>query len=177
VIDASKANPEKIKAGTTGLQSFPHFANVQLQKEANLKFAVVHFDGGAPEMTALLGGHIDVAFNGLPEVLSGFKSGQIRALGIMDKQESKYLPGVKTVEAQGYKIYSYAFAPICAPAGTPRNVVEYLSGAIRKALDTEEHKKKMDQLGYEIRSMTPEQIEAFWAETEAVTQSMMDLVK
>jgi tripartite-type tricarboxylate transporter receptor subunit TctC len=177
LIDAARANPEKIKGGTTGLQSFPHIANIRLQKEANMKFAVVHFDGGVPEMTALLGGHIDVAFNGLPEVLAGFKGGKVRALGVMDKQESKYLPGVKTVESLGYKIYSYAVGTICLPAGTPKVIVDYLSDAIKRAMGTEDHMKKMDEFGFDVRTINPDQIDAMWAGIEAETKEVMHLFR
>ena len=177
VVDAAKANPEKIKAGTNGLQSFPHLANVRFQQAAKVKFAVVHFDGGNPEMISLLGGHIDVAFNGLSEVLTSIRGGKLRALGIMDKKESKALPGVKTVEALGYKAYGYTFSPWSVPAGTPKPIVEYLATAMRKAMSTPEHMEKMDQLGYETPSMTPEQISALWIESEEETKSIMELIR
>jgi len=67
VVEAAKAAPEKIRAGMTGYLSTGHFANLEFQRAAGIRLATVNFQGGGPQVTALLGGHIDLAFNSLGE--------------------------------------------------------------------------------------------------------------
>lgn len=177
VIDAAKANPRKVRAGTTGLLSNSHLAVLMLEKAADVKFASVHFEGGAPAMTALLGGHVDIAFNTLPNVVVPTKTGQVRTLGVMDKEESGFLPGVRTVESQGYKVYMSSTGGLAAPSGTPREVVDLLSGALKKAMATEDHRSKMEEMGQLVRFMDPAQLAAFWNEMEADIVPLMDLAR
>jgi tripartite-type tricarboxylate transporter receptor subunit TctC len=76
LVEAAKANPGSIKFGTAGIMSVNHLAMLQLEKAIGAKLTFVHFDGGAPEVTALLGGHIDVATNVASEIT------QYRVLGV-----------------------------------------------------------------------------------------------
>jgi len=75
VIDAAKANPEKVKFGTTGIAGAPHMAAVLLEMATGAKFAFVHFSGGAPSSAALLGGNVDVGAGTVPEYLPTVKIG------------------------------------------------------------------------------------------------------
>ena len=101
LLDAAKANPEGIKAASTGVLSHDHLNALMWEKLAGVKFAVVQFDGGAPALTALVGGHVDAFFGNIGSVTSLLKDGKIRILGMMAKEENKFAPGVKTMEAAG----------------------------------------------------------------------------
>lgn len=166
LIEAAKANPEKIKAADIGVLSGKHLAILDLQKATGAKFAIVHFSGGSQAMTALLGGHIDVNFCTAGEVPSQYKAGEVRLLGIMDKQPSKFYPGITTLESQGYKVYSTSSRGWAAPAGTPKEVVDKLSAALKKAMEDPEHQKKIEATTSELRYMNPAQMAAYWAEME-----------
>lgn len=134
LVDAAKANRGKIKAGTPGLMSPAHLGILQLQQETGAEFAIVHFQGGAPAGTALLGGHIDVAFIVIPEMLPHVKSGVARGLGILDDESSELLPDAKTLLALGYKVSMPTTLGISAPAGTPKTIATILSNSIKKAV-------------------------------------------
>jgi len=177
IVDAAKANPQKIKAGTTGILGPSHLGLLQLQKVTGVQLAPVHFDGGAPQMTALLGGHIDLATNIVPEVMSPSKAGQIRLLGVMDKTESRFLPGVKTFESQGYSVVSTSPVGISAPAGTAKEIVAILAASMKKAVSTTEWKNKMEQLGYTTMVPDPKDYAAFWLESETRVKPLMELAK
>ena len=177
VIDAAKANPGKIKAGATGILGPSHLGLLQLQQVAGLQLAAVQFDGGAPQMTALLGGHIDLATNITPEVMGPSKAGQIRLLGVMDKTESPFLAGVKTFESQGYPVVSTSPVGISAPAGTPKEIVAILAASMKKAVSTTDWKGKMDELGFTTMVPDPSGYAAFWQETEARVKPLMELAK
>ncbi|MGE5618105.1 MAG: tripartite tricarboxylate transporter substrate binding protein [Sphingomonadaceae bacterium] len=177
LLDAAKANPEKIKASSVGVMGPEHLSILQLQKAAGVKFAIVQFEGSAPATSALLGGHTDFQLGTLGVFASAYKNGQVRFLGVMDKEESRLLPGVKTTESQGYKIYSYVTRVLSVPAGTPAPVVDVLSSAVKKAMETEEHKKKIEEMGMTLTYMGPDQTAAFWDDVETQVKPLMELAK
>jgi tripartite-type tricarboxylate transporter receptor subunit TctC len=177
LVEAAKANPGKLKASATGILSDDHLAILQLQRLANVKFAIVQFDGSAPAMTALLGGHTDVYFGNIGDTAPQFKAGEVRVLGVMDPQESPFLPGVKTVESQGWKLYSSSSRGLIAPAGVPKEIVQLFANAIKQGMDNEEHKKKMDEQGLTVRYMDPAQMEAYWTEMEGWVAPLVDEAK
>lgn len=167
LLDAAKANPWKIKTATGGILSTNHTQTLELNKLAGVDIGVVHFTGDGPGMASLLGGHVEIFLAQVGSVLVQVRSGEVRVLGVMDREESKFLPGVRTLEAQGYKLYADSSRGISAPAGTPREIVDLLSSAIKRAMDDQEHKKKMDEAGLALRYMDARQYEAYWADYEA----------
>lgn len=177
VIDAAKANPEKVKVGDTGVLSGPHLNTLLVQRMAGVKFASVHFDGASSALTALMGEHVDVQAGYVGDVLSSIKSGQARALGVMDKQESPFLPGVPTFESQGFKVYQSAARAFQAPAGTPKEIVKVLSDSLKKASESPDVKKKMDDMGLAIRFMDSDAFAAFWTENEDSIKVLIDDAK
>jgi tripartite-type tricarboxylate transporter receptor subunit TctC len=178
VVEAAKAKPKKVKISTTGIQADEHFAIVQLEKMTGAQFAIVHFAQGiAPAVTALLGGKIDVFCGNVGDLLAQFKSGEVRILGIMDNEESPFYPGVKTFEALGYKLYGSSSRGFSAPGGTPKDIVNILSGAIKKVVATEDHKKRMADMGLTLRYMDPVQYAKYWSEYEATIKELLPLTK
>ncbi|MHB8909932.1 MAG: Bug family tripartite tricarboxylate transporter substrate binding protein [Syntrophales bacterium] len=178
VIEAAKANPRKIRISTTGIQSDETFGILQLQKMTGAQFALVHFaQGNAASMTAFLGGKIEVYCGNVGDILPQVKSGEVRLLGIMDDEESPFYPGVKTFEQQGYKLYNSSSRGFAAPAGTPKEVVNVLSGAIKKVVATEDHKKRMAEMGLTIRYMDPVQYAKYWIENESMIKELLPLTK
>jgi tripartite-type tricarboxylate transporter receptor subunit TctC len=178
VVEAAKANPKKLRISTTGIQSDEAFGILQFQKMTGAQFALVHFSQGiAPAMTAFLGGKIDLFCGNVGDLLSQFKSGEVRILGIMDDEMSPFYPGVKTFEEQGYKLYSSSSRGFAAPAGTPKEAVGILSGAIRKVVATEDHKKRMADMGLTIRYLDPAQYAKYWNEYEATLKELLPLTK
>ena len=80
LIDAAKKNPGKISACTTGILSDDHLAILMVQEATEAEFRIVHFDGGAQQITGVLGGHVDVAFDNVGGVFKRVQSGECAAL-------------------------------------------------------------------------------------------------
>jgi tripartite-type tricarboxylate transporter receptor subunit TctC len=177
LVDAAKANPGKIKIGHTGGLSSFELGMLMFQKVAGIQLAPVQFDGGAPILTATLGGHIDISLNITPEVAGFIKGGQVRALGVMDKEESKFLPGVKTFESQGYPVKVTSPVGLSAPAGTPKEIVAVLAGSMKKAVATTEWKSKMDELGFTMMNPDPAEYAATWGEWEIMLKPLVEMAK
>jgi tripartite-type tricarboxylate transporter receptor subunit TctC len=177
LIEAARAKPYAIKVATTGILGTPHLASLQLQKAAGVKFASVQFEGGAPAITALMGNHVDVALNPLSEVLSQAKAGKFKVLGIFGKSESPLLPGTKTMESQGYKVYMTGASGLCAPAGVSKDVVKVYSEAIKKAVTDMEHQKRLIEFGYIPNYLSPEEYASFWSEYESDVKPLLEMGK
>lgn len=173
LIDAAKAKPETLKAGSTGVLALGHQTGLLLEKAAGVKFAFVHFDGSGPATTALLGGHVECSFLEVTPVLQHVKGGTIRALGLAAKEESPDLPGVRTLEAQGYKVYMAARGLMMAPAGLPEKVRDVLVRAFKKVIENPEHKKKQAELGTPMRYLSPEESDLLWDEIEATVKPLI----
>jgi tripartite-type tricarboxylate transporter receptor subunit TctC len=178
LVEAGKAKPKTITITTTGVQSDEHFSLLQLQKMTGAKFNFVHFSqGGAAALPPVLGGKVDVYCGNVGDLLAQYKSGEMRILGIMDNERSPFYPEVQTFEEQGYKLYNSVPRGFAAPAGTPKEIVDILTKAIKKAMATPEHKKRMADMGLTIRYMDPAQYSKFWEEYEAMYKELLPLTK
>jgi tripartite-type tricarboxylate transporter receptor subunit TctC len=177
LVEAARANPEKIKVGTSGLLSTDHMVLLMLQKAAGVTFGIVHFDGGTQSITALLGGHLDAVVTTSSTFLPQLKSGNVRMLGITDKEENKFFPGVKTFEAQGYKVQYGASRGIVVRSETPKEVVDILGAAVQKATDDPDLRKRMNEMALTVRYLDEKQAGAFWDELEAQTKPLLSLAR
>jgi tripartite-type tricarboxylate transporter receptor subunit TctC len=178
VVDAAKANPGKVKSGTTGHMSTGHFANIEFQRGASVRMATVHFQGGGPELTALLGGHIDVGFNSIGELLGQLKTGTIRILAVMDDKESEFLPGVKTLAAQGIKAGTIGSSiGLSAPAGVPKEIITKLTISLKKSMSDEAFRKSMAEQGNTVQYLDPDQYKAFWDGVDAKFAPLIETAK
>lgn len=173
-MDAAKANPGKITIATSGIMSATHIAFLSLQKNTDTKFAFVPFDNNGQMRTATLGGHVSAEGGTVGDLVPGVKSGDIRILAVFDKGESPFLPGVPTAQSQGYNIIAATTRAFSVPAGTPKEIVDILAAAIKKAMSDEEHKKKMEAAGLELRYMDATQLSAYWDQVDATLKPIIE---
>jgi tripartite-type tricarboxylate transporter receptor subunit TctC len=173
-VDAAKANPNGLKLGTAGFMGNTHLELLLFQKVAGVKFTFVHFESGAPSVTALLGGHVDAIDGTVGAVSASYKSGQVRYLAVADKVRSPSFPSVPTMEEEGYKVYYGSSRGISAPAGTPKEVVDILAKAIKKVADTPEVKQKEADLGLTQMYMGPEEYTKYWTDFEDMTKPLLE---
>ena len=169
LIDAAKKNPQKISAATTGILSDDHLAILMMEEAApGAMFRIVHFEGGAPVMTAVMGGHIDCAFDNVGSVFRRIKTGELRALAVMDTQRSPFIPDVPTMPELGYKtVISSSTRGIAVPRGTPQPVIKRLEQSLKKAMDDPEHLKKMEEAGLQLRIMVGEEYARYYRDLHA----------
>ena len=125
----------------------------------------------------LLGGHLEAVHESVGDFTAPLKAGQVRILGVWDKAESPKAPGARTMEAQGFPINSGAARVISAPAGTPKEIIDVLAVAFKKAYDNPEHQQKMEELGLPLRWAGPDEVATYWDESEAATKKALALVK
>jgi len=166
LLDAAKKNPNKISAATTGILRDDHLAILMMEEAApGALFRIVHFEGGAPVMTAVMGGHIECAFDNVGSVFRRIRTGELRALAVMDTQRSPFIPDVPTMRELGYPtVISSSTRGIAVPKGTPQPVIKRLEQSLKKAMDDPEHLKKMEEAGLQLRIMVGEEYAKYYRE-------------
>ncbi|MEU7005112.1 tripartite tricarboxylate transporter substrate binding protein [Nonomuraea sp. NPDC046570] len=164
----AKAKPRQVKAGTGALGGPADMGRVLTEKTGQVEFANVQFDGGGPAMVALLGGHTDVTFGTIPEVLQYVKSGQVRAIGVMAESETDLLPGAPTFKAQGMDLVMLSEGVLSVPADTPPAVAARLQSAIDSALKAEGILQKSHDLGVINQFMTGDEAAKRWTVSEEI---------
>jgi tripartite-type tricarboxylate transporter receptor subunit TctC len=169
LVDAAKQNPGKISAATTGILSDDHLAILMVEEAVpGAQFRLVHFEGGAPQLTAILGGHVDVAFDNVGSVAKRVRSGELRALAVTDTQRSKFLPDVPTMAELGYPtVISSSTRGIAGPKGLPEPVIKKLQDVLGKAMANPEHVKKMEDAGLAIKVMVGDEYAKYYRDTHA----------
>ena len=164
LLEAAKKSPNKISAATTGILSDDHLA-ILMAEEAfpGANFRIVHLEGGAAQMTAILGRHVDVAFDNVGSVFRRIRTGEVRALAVMDTRRSPFLPDVPTTPELGFKtVISSSTRGIAVPRGTPEPIVKQLQDVFKKAMDDPEHVKKMEEAGLALRVMVGEEYAKYY---------------
>jgi tripartite-type tricarboxylate transporter receptor subunit TctC len=139
-----------------------------------VSFASVHFTGGAPSVTALLGGHVDALAGGISDALAHFKAGTFRVLGVASDQPDPAMPGVPTHMSQGFDVDAASWTGILAPAATPKPVVDALTGAVQRIVATDAHRQKLEELGVTPRYLPPEAYAKAWIDIEARMKPIME---
>jgi len=168
LVDAARKNPGKVSAADTGILGDDHLAILMVEEAARVQFRIVHFEGGAPQMTAILGGHVDVAFDNVGSIVKRVKSGEVRALAVMDPQRSRFLPDVPTTVELGYpSVISSSTRGIAGPRGLPAPVVKRLEDVFRKAMAHPEHVRRMEEAGLTIKVMAGEEYAKYYRDLHA----------
>ena len=99
-------------------------------------FRIVHLEGGAAQFKEIMAGNIDVAFDNVGSIVRAYKSGEVRALAVMDDVRSKFLPDVPTTKELGFPtVISSSTRGIAGPKGMPAPIVTKLREVLKKAMD------------------------------------------
>ena len=154
-IAMAKANPGNINFASGGVGTSPHMSGELLQAMTRIKLTHVSYRGTAPAMTDLLGGQIPVLFDNLPGSIQQIQAGRIRALGVTTAKRVDTLPDVPAIAetVPGYEVF--VWYGICAPKGTPPEVVEKLNRAVNAVLANPKLVARFRELGGEPMPMTP----------------------
>ncbi|CAP41429.1 putative secreted protein [Bordetella petrii] len=148
VIAAAKAQPGKLSHGSTGIGATPQLTMALLKKSAKVDIIDVPFGGGGPVEQALLGGHVDMTFDGLASARSKIEAGQFRPLAVSGKQRVKWMPDVPTLAESGFPgLEVEAWYALFAPSSTPDSILEKLHQSADEALTVNDIKLRIEQLG------------------------------
>jgi tripartite-type tricarboxylate transporter receptor subunit TctC len=155
----AKANPGKISMASGGTGSASHIGGELLKMMTGIDMLHVPYKGGAPAITDLMGGQIQVYFSPLPESIAVIKGGKVRALGVTTAKRSASLPDVPAIgeSVPGFEISTWQ--GIGAPKGTPVDIVAALNKEINAGLADAKIKARLAQMGSEPNPMSPDAFE------------------
>jgi len=165
LIALAKANPGKLNFGSSGSGGSNHLAGELFNAVAGVKMIHIPYKGNAPALTDLVGGHVDVVFNGLTSALALIKGGKLRALAVTSLQRSAALPDLVTLDEAGLKGFqAVAWNGLTAPARTPKDVVTKINRDVLRVLKSPDLLERLKAEGSDPVGNSPEQYGAFLRE-------------
>jgi tripartite-type tricarboxylate transporter receptor subunit TctC len=176
LVQYAKANPGKLNYGNA-IGIGPHFVAEMFKVKAGVNIVHIPYRGGAPMITDLLAGQIDMTINGKSVLLPHIQAGKVRALAVVSGERWPDLPEVPTLVESRYMDVGYdTLFGVVAPAGTPAAIVDKLNATINDGLRSPETRAAFDKLGIEPKITTPREFAAIlaeeapkWAEAVRVT--------
>ena len=158
-VALARARKGQITMASTGIGSIPHLAQELLKASAKIDLIHVPYKGAAPSVTDAIGGQVSSLILDVTPLLPHLRAGKLRAIGIAGDKRVQLLPEVATMEEQGFKnVEAPNWYAIFAPAKTPREVVERLNDAVRKAIAMADVRERLISTGADPVSSTPEQL-------------------
>lgn len=159
LVSYLKARPGKIDYGSVGAGSITHMQMEQFKALTQTNPVHIPYKGSAPALTDLIGGRLQMTFDGYPSVGQYIQNGTFRALAVAMPQRSSVLPNVPTLAQAGVPGHDVvAWSALLAPAGTPKPVIAKLNEAVNKALQDPETQAKFKAFGGEPIGSTPEEL-------------------
>jgi tripartite-type tricarboxylate transporter receptor subunit TctC len=147
-IAQAKANPGKINMASAGIGNTTHLAGVLFMMLTGTTLTHVPYRGGAPAVADLIGGQVQVYFDGISGSLEYVRSGKLRALGVTTAQRSDVLPDVPSIAefVPGYE--AGGWYGIGVPKDVPAEIVDRLNSDINACLADPKLKTRLADLGY-----------------------------
>ena len=153
LVDAAKKSKDPLKFGNAGTGGVSHLAAAALQQKIGTTFTHVPFQGNAPAVVSLLGGHIDAVNASPSEVFSFVQSGKLRALAVLaDQRIGGALAQVPTLKERKIDLAMGTWRGLAAPKGIPADVLAKLNAIAIKTANEPAVKEAMDKqnLGYSV---------------------------
>ena len=159
-IDYLKAHPGKVSYGSAGAGSVGHLVSALFAARAGVDIVHVPYKGGAPALNDLLGGQIPMLFGNSGEILANAQSDRIRIIGVSTAQRMRQLPNTPAVGEALPGFVLTAWQGTLAPVRTPRPIIEALSAAIQRLSRDATVIERLEQVGVESITTTPDQMDA-----------------
>lgn len=159
-IAYASVNPGKVSLASAGNGNSSHLAVELLAQRANLEILHVPYKGGAPSVTAAIGGEVSGVFAGI-DTMNQVQAGRLKAVAVTTTTRSALLPLVPTISESGVPDYNVeAWYAILAPAGTASETVKLLNSTLNAALSDPAYEAIVKPLGYSTDPSTPEELDA-----------------
>jgi len=160
LVELAKARPGQLTYGSAGNGTSVHMSTEMFKALTGIDMVHVPYKGVAPAMTDLIGGQLQLMFSDATSAIPHAKSGKVRPVAVTKRIE--VMPEIPTFAELGYAGYDpTVWYGVFAPAGTPRDIVVKLNGAIAKALQAPEVRERLISQGANPVSNSPEEFTAF----------------
>jgi len=162
LLDYAKANPGKLNYGSAGNGTTHHLAVELFKTMTGAQLTHVPYKGAGPLMPALLGGEVDLAFDGMGTSATQIKAGKLRPLAVTTKTRSPVIPDVPTMQEAGFSGYEVTtWYALWAIKGTPKEAFDRMYAETVKAMQQPDMKQIWDAQGATVGGQTPAEFAKF----------------
>ncbi len=170
LLGDGRGRPGEITVGAT-LGSTSHFFPALIEREAKIKFKYVSYEGLAPRMNAILGGHIDLTDSNLTQK-GKVEAGQLKFLAIATEKRNAEIPTVPTLKELGINVVFSVERGIVVPKGTPADIVTKLESACAQATKDPAFAEAMKKQGTEVKYLDRRTYAEFFKKNDALTKDL-----
>ena len=182
LVALARKNPGKYNYASGGSGSVSHLSAALFVNRAQIDMTHISYKGGAPAVTDLLAGNVQMYFGNFSELAPHVAGGNIRLIGVSSEKRSSQLPQVATIAESGFPGFrTVTWNGLMAPAGTPAAVVQRVADAVKEALATEGMTARLQQIGVDSIGSTPRELAdtlrtdiAIWSEAAKAAKLKME---
>jgi tripartite-type tricarboxylate transporter receptor subunit TctC len=158
LVALGKAKPALFTFAMGGLGTATHLGIEQFRAATRIDLVVVPYKSGGLATADVLAGQVTMLFGGTSSASGFARAGRLRAIAVTGEKRNPSLPDTPTFAEVGMKeVDSQSYFGSLAPAATPKDVINILNGAMRKALQIPDVRRLLAERGYDIIGSTPEQ--------------------
>jgi tripartite-type tricarboxylate transporter receptor subunit TctC len=163
LVDHARANPGRLKYGSSGIGFTPHLTMEMFRRAAGIELLHVPYKAAPQAVSDVIGGQIDLMFSNVPGALPNIRAGRVRGVAVTTLRRSEQAPDIPTIAESGYPGFEMtSWYGLCAPARTPKPVLARLESALLKALAEPDIRKRFFEQGVELRTTAGAQFDAFY---------------
>lgn len=169
-----KKNPGKYSYASSGTGGIGHLLMELFKSLTGTYVTHIPYRGAAPALNDVVAGQVPIMFDNLPSTLPFVKEKRLVAIVVSAPQRLAVLPGIPTFKEVGLDpVNRLAYYGICGPKGLPRDIVDKINAAVKKALEDPSARKRIEETGSLIVLNTPEQFAAEIAAEFAVYKKVV----
>jgi tripartite-type tricarboxylate transporter receptor subunit TctC len=174
LVALAKKNPGALNYAVSSTGGPTHLVAVQFEMVTGVKMQQVPYKGGGPEVSDLIGGHVQVGFQTPASVVPLVRSGKLKGVAVTGEKRLEGLPQVLTFTESGLPgVTLRTWYVINAPAATPKAVIEKLSSAVQKITAMPDVRAAMSKQGLDAFYSPPDKADAARREDSAVAAKLI----
>ena len=151
LFDYIKNNRATLNVAQAGAGAVSHLCALLLQRALGVEFTTVQFQGTAPALVALVGGHVDLLCDQTTQTIPHINAGRVKLYGVTTRARIAALPDTPTLQESGLKDFEVVvWHGIYAPKGTPHTAIEKIDAALAIALKDPAVTQRLSELGAEV---------------------------
>lgn len=156
LVAYAKAQKGKLNyAVAAGMGSASHLAGVMYAQRNGIEWGYVPYKGGAQAITDLIGGQVDVMFNGMVATYPHVKAGKIKLIAISGVKRNAQMPDTPTVAESLPGCLTGSFQGLLAPASTPKAIIDKMHAEVQRIAAIPDVRERLTTLGAEPSGMSP----------------------
>lgn len=178
LIDYAKKNPGKLSYSSAGQGTMVHLVGEMFKTITSTEIVHVPMAGQAGSLTALLGGHVDLAFIEFSPIRAHLEAGDVIGLAVMDNRKIKDFEQISTIVERGLpQAQAFMWFGIFAPAGTPEDIVKKLGDTIQAAFEDQDVIDAIHKIGINVENFNQQKFKSFLSTEQTKWKGVIDRIK